>query len=88
MSTDSEVLIQTLLRERQAARRSKFAWAAWTVLLSACVGVWFSGYQARKYYALGVEAGVMSTAEGRLSREMNSTSHIECDQQGRNCVNR
>ncbi len=88
MSSDSEVLIQTLLRERQAAKRNKFAWVAWTILVSACIGAWVSGYQARKYYALGVEAGVMSTAEGRLSREIDSTPHLECDQQGRNCVNR
>jgi len=95
MQSEVDVLVHALSQEKdkaqQAARRasrSKLAWVAFTVVISVLIGAWFAGYQARKYYALGMEAGILTTSEGRMARALESDAHLECDAQGRNCVNK
>ena len=98
MQSDTEVLVHALFQEKEAAKKAledarhrKYAWVAWTLLLCLGVGVWFAREQASKYYALGFEAGVMSTEEGRLTRQMQSDAaqaRMACDERGQRCVNR
>lgn len=95
MSSDSDVLVHVLFQEKAAAkkamedaRHSKYLWVTFTVVIGLFVGAWFGGEQGRKYYALGFEAGVMSTAEGRLAHERLVAEHMECDQKGQNCIDR
>lgn len=79
------------LRDAASARASRTAWIMALLVAGLFGGAWFAGHQGRAGYALGYEAGRLSTAEGRAAaaeKQRDDETHFTCDANGRNCVNK
>jgi len=66
-------------------------WIAWLLAVGYLGAAWYSIEHARESYALGYQAGRLSTAEGRYQAESTrsqAAEHVGCDANGRNCINR
>ena len=94
MKSEIDILVHALFLEKEKAakaaeeaKQSKISWVFFSLLMSFFVGAWFAGNHAEKYYNLGVEAGILSTQEGRSMRAAQSLLNYKCDERGGNCVN-
>lgn len=79
------------LKAAEDARASRTAWIMYLLLAGFLGGSWFAGHQGQAGYALGYEAGRLSTAEGQAAaaeKILDDQKHLSCDANGRNCVNR
>ena len=89
IAADSEKKLAAALRAVDSAKQSRLAWIACLLVVGALGGAWFGGHQGRAGYALGYEAGRLSTAEGRADaaeKQSDDETHFTCDANGRNCV--